>query len=36
MVVVVVVVVKRVLEDGGELGLERERGKMVIIVGRGW
>ena len=36
-VVVVVNVMKCILEDGMELGLERERGGVVVaIVGRGW
>lgn len=35
--VVVVNVMKCILEDGMELGLERERGGVVVaIVGRGW
>lgn len=36
-VVVVVIVMKCILEDGVELGLEQERGGVVVaIVGRGW
>lgn len=35
--VVVVIVMKCILEDGVELGLEQERGGVVVaIVGRGW
>lgn len=34
---VVVIVMKCILEDGVELGLEQERGGVVVaIVGRGW